>query len=132
MRYLSIPHFLTVKDYHFKGKSSSPAATPSLNSDNQLNSSNTSQANSSPHDEFPGFASPNDVKLSGRKLAFQESHFPISFSFFLICRRVIQMLNSDYFLCNFCMPESFLVTYYIMVLQLDDDHNLNLGLFVVL
>ncbi|KAJ4720994.1 Protein kinase family protein [Melia azedarach] len=47
------------------GKSSSPAATPSLNSDNQLNSSNTSQANSSPHDEFPGFASPNDVKLSG-------------------------------------------------------------------
>ncbi|KAH9690255.1 serine/threonine-protein kinase TIO [Citrus sinensis] len=52
------------------GKSNSPAVSvnntsPSLHSDMELNSSNTSQSNSSPCEAFPGFSSPNNVKPSG-------------------------------------------------------------------
>ncbi|KAH9756109.1 serine/threonine-protein kinase TIO [Citrus sinensis] len=52
------------------GKSNSPAVSanntsPSLHTDVELNSSNTSQSNSSPCEAFPGFSSPNNVKPSG-------------------------------------------------------------------
>ncbi|KAH9690256.1 serine/threonine-protein kinase TIO [Citrus sinensis] len=60
----------SVVNYCVKGKSNSPAVSvnntsPSLHSDMELNSSNTSQSNSSPCEAFPGFSSPNNVKPSG-------------------------------------------------------------------
>ncbi|KAJ0079934.1 hypothetical protein Patl1_24530 [Pistacia atlantica] len=56
----------------FQCKGNSPVAfqkniAPSPQSDAQLNNSNTTQGNSSPHEEFPGFASPNEVKPSGNQ-----------------------------------------------------------------
>ncbi|KAK3213413.1 hypothetical protein Dsin_018119 [Dipteronia sinensis] len=52
------------------GKGNSPAARekntlPSLHNDAEMNCSNRAQVSSSPHEEFPGFASPGDVKPSG-------------------------------------------------------------------
>ncbi|KAG8649975.1 serine/threonine-protein kinase TIO [Manihot esculenta] len=53
-----------------EGRSNSVAAvqngnSPKLHNDCRLNSPNAATGNSSPHEEFPGFASPNDVKQPG-------------------------------------------------------------------
>ncbi|KAK1574975.1 hypothetical protein Q3G72_001542 [Acer saccharum] len=51
-----------------KSKNNSPAACEknTLHNDAEMNWSNRAQVSSSPHEEFPGFASPGEVKPSGR------------------------------------------------------------------
>lgn len=40
--------------------------------DGQLNIPNNTTGNSSPHEEFPGFSSPNDVEQSGTYFAIRK------------------------------------------------------------
>lgn len=64
--------YLSIDYYNIIGKNNSAAAFesdngPNLQSDAQLSSPNTVTCNPSPHEEFSGFPSPNDVKQSGKQ-----------------------------------------------------------------
>ncbi|PPD86151.1 hypothetical protein GOBAR_DD16910 [Gossypium barbadense] len=67
------------------GKENSPAASepcnvPSPQSDAKKYSPNTVQGNSAPHDEFPGFSNPNDVKQTANLIVSSVSILQLSIS----------------------------------------------------